>query len=80
MSKIQLILLVTILVLAGVFMLENLSNKVTVEFLSFDSRPISAAVLILVSVAVGAAVGFIAGYASRGRPAGGRDRDGGVAV
>jgi len=79
MSKIHLILLVTILVLAAVFMLENLSNKVTVEFLSFDSRPISAAVLILVSVVVGAAVGFIAGYASR-RPAGGRDRDGGVSL
>ena len=79
MSKIHLILLVTILVLAAVFMLQNVPNKVTVEFLFLEASAVSAALVILVAVAVGAAVGFIAGYASR-RPAGGRDRDGGVSL
>ena len=62
MEKARLIAVVVVLVLAAVFIFENLSHKVDVQFLSLKATQISASVVILVSVAVGFLAGTIAWF------------------
>ena len=70
MEKFRLIAVVAVLVLAAVFVFENLSHRVDVQFLFLKGTQISASVVIVVSVAVGFLAGTIAWYARSRRASG----------